>query len=74
MLTRKHKVFQINWVFDSFSAPNVDQELDCKQYLALIDSTRDKISDLQGKLADPVFDGKDYENFDDQEHLLKVSS
>ncbi len=43
-----------------------------QEYVDSINATCDKLTELKSKLDDSVFDGKDFENFNEQEQVLKV--
>ena len=71
-LTRKHKVYEVNWLFDTVSSIGHEPELDAQQYIATIQSTLEKVVALKAGLENAIFEGKEFENFNEQEQKLKV--
>ena len=71
-LTKKHKVFEVNWLFDTYLAPDSALQLDPKKYIEDIKDTEKKILALKVILENAIFAGKDYENFVQREQKIKV--
>ena len=72
LLTRKHKVFEINWLFDSYSAPDSAIELNVKKYIENIKDTEKKILALKLIFESRIFVGKEFENYAQREQKIKV--
>ena len=71
-LTKRHKVFEVNWLFDRYSVSDETLELDPKKYIKDIKETEKKILAIKLMLESSVFAGKEYENFVQREQKIKV--
>lgn len=71
-LTKRHKVFEVNWLFDRYSVPDDNFELDPKKYIKDIKETEKKILAVKLILESSIFAGKEYQNFIHREQKIKV--
>ena len=62
----------MNWLFDTISSIGNEPELDAQQYIETIQSTLEKVVALKAGLESAIFEGKEFENFNEQEQKLKV--
>ncbi|XP_065057528.1 dystrophin-like isoform X3 [Rhopilema esculentum] len=71
LLTKKHKVYEIQWLFENYSLHDKDSGINHKKYIENIENTNSKVIAIKKELENHVFVGKEFENFTERERKMK---
>ena len=71
-MTKKHKVYEIQWLFENYSLHDKDSEISPQKYIENIENTNSKVIAIKKELENQVFVGNEFENFTERERKMKV--